>query len=80
MRSQETIIKKSNGAFNRPYELARVSRGYEQAGSAMRHTKGGFRVISYDMSGARHSKMFSSYESALADFEQWTTAIIEKRD
>jgi len=75
--SKELILKEASGAFNRPYKLAQVSAGYESAGSARRYTKGGFRVISYDMSGARHSKMFADYETALADFEQWTTPIVE---
>jgi len=29
------------------------------------------------MSGTRHSKMFNNYDDALADFEQWTTPIVE---
>ena len=61
MTSKELILKEARGAFNRPYKLAQVS--------------GGFRVISYDMNGARHSKMFADYKAALADFEQWTTPI-----
>jgi hypothetical protein len=75
--SKELILKEASGAFNRPYKLAKVSAGYESAGSARRYTKGGFRVISYDMSGTRHSKMFNNYDDALADFEQWTTPIVE---
>lgn len=77
--SQETILREASGAFGRPYKLAQVSPGYETAGSARRHTKGGWRVISFDISGARHSKIFASYSDALEDFETWTKPIIEDR-
>lgn len=78
-RSQETILREASGAFGRPYKLAQVSPGYETAGSARRYTKGGWRVISFDISGARHSRIFASYDDALADFETWTKPIIEER-
>jgi hypothetical protein len=75
-RSTKTIMKTGTGAFNRTIELIEVTEGYEPAGSAMRHTKAGYRVCTYDpFSNNRYSTQYKWFSEASERFYALTTAI-----
>jgi hypothetical protein len=76
IRTNETILAKAYGAWNRPFFLLHVAEGIEVAGSGTRFQHECYRVMSLDRDGTRHSKAFRVLEDAKADFERWTTPIV----
>ena len=75
-RSIKTVVKTGIGAFNRTIELIEVTEGYEPAGSAMRHTKAGYRVCTYDpFSNNRYSTQYKWFSEASERFYALTTPI-----
>jgi len=76
-QSKLTVLATGKGAFNRPYELAHKTAGYEPAGSCFRLAGEAWGSISYDRNGTAHGQWFKTLGEAKAHFEQYTTPIVE---
>lgn len=75
--SVRTVLAKATGAFKRPYELIHKTAGYEIAGSCLRLTGEAWGSLSYDRNGTTHGQWFKTLAEARAQFEQFTTPVIE---
>ena len=75
--SKRTILKTAPGGFGSVYTLEHRTAGLVVAGSGTRETKEHWASIRTGKNGAVTGQQFSTLEKATANFEQFTTPIIE---